>query len=833
MEAPSSAVAYDQILALERNLLAASKCKGSFDPAVRRLRTSIRDSYEALILKDLAFCEAFEVEQALWRLHYREIEGFRVKIRKLLTVQEQTEGPEPAVGNRKKRKREPKKEPLLRALASLRSFLGEASGFFHGLLIKLRLQHGLASSLGNTDRFSAEGDVTEELRRCMVTCNRVLVYLGDLARYKELYAVMDSSVRNWSVAANYYKQAAVLWPSSGNPYNQLAVLCTYCGNNLTALYLYCRSLAVSVPFETAWDNVFLLLEKNKQVALQVSSPGSDVDKRIRVEITLPTNLHGFVVEQDLWSLHKVARSQVSFIILFIDLVRTLLVQSSTDELDRAFIAVDRKHERFLYEAMKDVKSSKLEGSLPLALQMTVILIFCMHHNIGQPGLNGEYVLNSSLKFTLKFCSMMAKVAQQKSWLAFPVTVILMEWLSCQNKVLQTFKAKEGNGPVLSNFCERVVALDSILSRNMVDHLGCDAQLLQQDHTSGIFKKAQWEDHELLGFVPLANIHLTLDFSSQLPGYGISKLATYSCWRLRCTDALQKLWNLVGKSGHGCLLKMPDVSRTSSATEESNPTPSLKEWIEKTFFSSDLSVDLGGAKRVEVLSNQTEAHLPDEVISPAHCIEHTLPCEIVCLTRSKANVVSGREASTGKVMPCCQQSLEQDKEINALEQQKVLTRKEMVMAEEISSVNGIVKKGTISVNVDLGQVAAGDFNRGAKVTNTLASHISNQALPSVNPDRKFSDMERETDFSFGKEAQVFTPRQAGAISNLPALKTSRPVLCFDNVSHVKPRGFVGAFSSLRPKDCWSSLIKFDRQLGIDNKAYDTDNPFVLRLRHLSK
>ncbi|MCO5552605.1 hypothetical protein L7F22_006119 [Adiantum nelumboides] len=791
MEAFSSADAYDQILALERNLLAASKCKGSFDPAVRRLRTSIRDSYEALILKDLAFCEAFEVEQALWRLHYREIESFRVKIRKLLTVQEQTEGPEPPVGNRKKRKKEPKKEPLLRAQASLRSFLGEASGFFHGLLIKLRLQHGLASSLGNTDRFSAEGDVTEELRRCMVTCNRVLVYLGDLARYKELYAVMDSSVRNWSVAANYYKQAAVLWPSSGNPYNQLAVLCTYCGNNLTALYLYCRSLAVSIPFETAWDNVFLLLEKVSGYFLFVP-------------------------------IHKV------FIAWFHQYIQGLqLSEVLTDELDRAMIAVDRKHEQFLYEAMKDVKSSKLKGSSPLALQMTVILIFCMHHSIGQPGLNGEYVLNSSLKFTLKFCSMMAKVAQHKSWLAFPVTVILMEWLSCQNKVLQTFKAKEGNGPILSDFCERVVALDSILSRNMIDDLGCDAQLLQQDHTSGISRKAQWEDHELLGFVPLANIHLTLDFSSQLPGYGISKLATYSCWRLRCTDALQKLWNLVGKSGLGCLLKMPDVICTSSATEESNPTPSLKEWIEKTFFSSDLSVDLGGAKRVEVL---TEAHLPDESISSAHRSEHTFPCEIVCLTRSKTNVESGREASTGKVMPCCQQNLEQDKEIKALEQQKVLTRKEMVMAEEISSVNVFVEKGTSSVNVDLRQVA-GDFNRGAKVTNTLASDFSN--LTSRNPDSKLTDMEKETDFSFGKEAQDLTPRQAGAISNLHGLKTSRPVLCFDNVSHVKPRGYVGAFSSLRPKECWSSLIKFDRQLGIDNKAYDTDNPFVLHLRHLSK
>jgi hypothetical protein len=55
------------------------------------------------------------------------------------------------------------------------------------------------------------------------SCHRCLIYLGDLARYKELHS--DGKAKDWAIVANYYLQAAALWPASGNPHNQVSILC--------------------------------------------------------------------------------------------------------------------------------------------------------------------------------------------------------------------------------------------------------------------------------------------------------------------------------------------------------------------------------------------------------------------------------------------------------------------------------------------------------------------------------------------------------------------------------------------------------------------------------
>jgi len=39
--------------------------------------------------------------------------------------------------------------------------------------------------------------------------------------YKELYREGESSGHDFSVAASYYVQVALLWPSSGNPHHQV------------------------------------------------------------------------------------------------------------------------------------------------------------------------------------------------------------------------------------------------------------------------------------------------------------------------------------------------------------------------------------------------------------------------------------------------------------------------------------------------------------------------------------------------------------------------------------------------------------------------------------
>jgi protein SMG7 len=245
-----------QIQQVEKELVELRERKGPFDRAVRGLTASIRESYESIIFEDQDLATAEAAEQLLWRLHYRCIEEFRVRLRKL--------GSAAAAANHHHHRRSSAKkrggpeEKFVRVGAQYKSFLDEVTGFYHGLIAKVRARHGLSPDL------SASGGIrmmsVEELQRCQSMCHRCLIYLGDLARYKELHAVVEGRAADWSVAASYYQQSSKLWPHDGNSHNQLAVLATYTGDNMQAVYHYFFSLAVATPFVTARANVKLLFE---------------------------------------------------------------------------------------------------------------------------------------------------------------------------------------------------------------------------------------------------------------------------------------------------------------------------------------------------------------------------------------------------------------------------------------------------------------------------------------------------------------------------------------------------------------------------------------------
>lgn len=61
------------------------------------------------------------------------------------------------------------------------------------------------------------------VKLALVATQKVLIYLGDLARYKEL--VNESN--NFSKAKQWYTKAQQVLPKNGRPYNQLALLSVY------------------------------------------------------------------------------------------------------------------------------------------------------------------------------------------------------------------------------------------------------------------------------------------------------------------------------------------------------------------------------------------------------------------------------------------------------------------------------------------------------------------------------------------------------------------------------------------------------------------------------
>ena len=81
---------------------------------------------------------------------------------------------------------------------------------------------------------------------------RCLVFLGDIARYKELHSYDRKNNRmtktRFKEAESYYGRALRLDVSFGSAHNQLAVLATYRDANVVATYHYIRALYVMFDF---------------------------------------------------------------------------------------------------------------------------------------------------------------------------------------------------------------------------------------------------------------------------------------------------------------------------------------------------------------------------------------------------------------------------------------------------------------------------------------------------------------------------------------------------------------------------------------------------------
>lgn len=522
---------------MEKKLALLLKSRGSLDPAVRGARVSLRDSYEALLLTSdpSAHAYAAEVEQALWRLHYRGIEEFRTKIRNLSAS--------PNNNNRTDR-RNLHKDSLLRVVNSFKGFLDEACGYFHGLIVKFRAKYGLSPAPS-----PGEGSLciksTDGLSHCAVSCHRLFTYLGDLARYKELHAVRNPNNRDWTIAANYYKQAAALCPCSGNPHNQLAVLATYTGDTLSAIYHYCRSLAVDAPFITARENIILLLEKKRphvcKVSLLVEGSGqlpfliaaaereglnyrssSPLDCHRNISQTASGEESNAVAIEELWECFQVH---------FIELLGAIFSKCSLKELEYAISKSENvlldlfSHHIKELETTFPPKRSHPVGSstvrnIPM-LEIIVILIFLIHDTHTQVQNAATTSGTSFATILLRFCSLVVsllvkKVAQSdENALNFllPGVIVFMEWVVSQPSFLKDIKVDAIIAKGLSELKQEC----TLLRRHFLKRQTCPGKIAPSDvadvTSRSTCQTVLWEDYELLGFSPLSLAHQDLDFSN--------------------------------------------------------------------------------------------------------------------------------------------------------------------------------------------------------------------------------------------------------------------------------------------------------------------------------
>lgn len=489
-------ISFLEVVNTEKLLWATIQHKGILHAEVQDLYRKARSGYEKIILNDYQTVDLQEVEYSLWKLHYKHIDEYRKKIKKVSSSAESTNN-------------------LNSFLEGFKLFLSEVAEFYKDLTAKFRKTCDLSEEKIFFQRSEVEPAI---LQKCHYACHRFLVCLGDLSRYMELCKRPD--VQKWAVAATYYLEATTVWPHSGNPQNQLALLATYIGDDFLALYHCIRSLAVKEPFPDARDNIMLLFEKNKSSKLQSLSTDAHIDfskplKRLSSQIKSHPSMDSTNINK-LRANEQVLLAKIDLWPLFVRMISFFLVKPSFEDLPHTFASTMKELESLL--ALNDLElNSSLEPYEPFnpsrkgpyrAIQAVTILIFVIQNLIKTPELKGQKDEQISACTTWAWtCTLtfMGHIIQrcltsnnpENCCSLLPAVLVFLEWYVFMLDYAETYGKDEKVSNAKSYFFGALVDLLS----------GFEVKEHEMVNKS---QPALWEDHELRGFEPVSRSNDLLD-----------------------------------------------------------------------------------------------------------------------------------------------------------------------------------------------------------------------------------------------------------------------------------------------------------------------------------
>ncbi|ELU42831.1 EST1 domain-containing protein [Rhizoctonia solani AG-1 IA] len=287
-------------------------------------RSRIQRKYKDILFGFPFARQAQAVDQSLWSdTSYALIAQYRSRID---PIRASPPGNKNAVENRK-------------MLQKFLAFLGAEGTFWSGIVSRLVRIHGLTEANGamvalgmnivefeNRESLARQGQIDmapaalednptpthpppshEHRSNKLLVVFRALIYLGDIARYREQYGTHPNKANSepstkrsrggrrgkgggaeklnekpFSKAEAFYVQARLLLPDYGNPFNQLAIVHSYQHDFFGAALNYYRALCVRKPFPTAQDNLIRRKEGSKKLVATIqakekakqSQPGS-------------------------------------------------------------------------------------------------------------------------------------------------------------------------------------------------------------------------------------------------------------------------------------------------------------------------------------------------------------------------------------------------------------------------------------------------------------------------------------------------------------------------------------------------------------------------------
>ncbi|XP_010519796.1 PREDICTED: protein SMG7-like [Tarenaya hassleriana] len=509
----------DKTVKLESKRRKAAQARLPSDPNAWQ---QIRENYEAIILEDHTFSEQHSIEYNLWQLHYKRIEEFRAHFNVLSSGSSNT-------AQNVKGPIRPDRVAKLRL--QFKTFLSEAAGFYHDLILKIRSKYGLPMGY-----FSEDPEKSAEVKKAFVSCHRCLIYLGDLARYKGLYGEGDSKNREYAAASSYYLQAASLLPASGNPHHQLAIISSYSGDELAAVYRYFRSLAVESPFPTARDNLIVAFEKNRQNYTQLLMMVKDSSRKPngkgrRKGEDLSLKDANLVVGPEKDIIPNANEMLKTFCTRFVRLNGIIFTRTSLEMFSEVLDSTINSLQELLSSGPAEELNfgADVTDNAVFIVRLVAILIFSVHNSKKETAsqtyaeiVQGAVLAKNSLTACFKLLGLVVdrcvQLREPSSSYFLPGVLVFVEWLACYPDIAAGSDPDEKQIAVRSNFWNQCIAfLNRILSLGPMlidaeEDETCFSNMSRYDERETENRLALFEDCELRGFLPLLPAQAVLDFT---------------------------------------------------------------------------------------------------------------------------------------------------------------------------------------------------------------------------------------------------------------------------------------------------------------------------------
>lgn len=385
-------------------------------------------------------------------------------------------------------------------------FLADSAAFYDHL--RQRLLNWLLANR------PVPADAQANAARCRQSLHRCLVFMGDLARYRELHS--QRAKKNFSAAEGFYLKALALLPENGNPHNQLAVLATYVEAETVAVYRYCRSLLIAQPFATAEENLALLFERSRQrplaappssknpavASVTASSPGKDKAASLKSFLHRLTRLHGL-----LFSLvTKQSQTDASYpremeTMLFLDFAALLRAGIVGDALLLKIVVTNIFCVVRASNAASSSNSSSHTAALEHALRLSMETLGSVFKLLMENDLSTQksYAAVASVGNAAKPLD-----ASPALRLLGPV-VVFCEYLQCNPSVLEQLEALHDQQGGLVAFGQTFMdQLVTFLNHNKIKEL---YRPLVHQQGSSAKEQQLWlkENIEMRGFAPLASL----------------------------------------------------------------------------------------------------------------------------------------------------------------------------------------------------------------------------------------------------------------------------------------------------------------------------------------